>query len=488
MPICQYIFSTFCTLLLFFLHFGLYRINPHIITSPFPKYLLLKKILMNLYKIFLSSIITMLWGTMASASPDLPETLRPLAESNARLGMPNLLEKLKAGEPVKIAYLGGSITAQNGWRVLSRKFIQRKFPNAKVEEINAAIGGTGSDLGCLRVGADVLSKKPDAVFVEFAVNDAHQRPNTIFRNMEGIVRQIWGKSKNIDICFIYTITENNAQELKDGKMSRSASAMEALADYYSIPSIHFGKAVADAFAANKITMKSDSPVKYVDGESLDETSKVLLTPDGKIPFSKDGVHPYPNTGHLLYAGSFARSFEEFSKMPKDSDALDAARSKPAADNLSPTNIKTIPFAAAELFGDTEDLSWDSPIMSKSFSERAPFKFKKFKKNSGFKFDFHGRKLVMYVLYGPGGGEATVSTDSQAPRKIRFFDGYCSYYRMMPILIFEGNDGRHIVEFKMSDSKIDKGSILLPSHKQDFDKNPKKYEPANGYACCLYVVQ
>ena len=32
---------------------------------------------------------------------------------------------------------------------------------------------------------------------------------------------------------------------------------------------------------------------------------------------------------------------------------------------------------AELFGDTEDLSWDSPIMSKQFSERAPFKFKKF---------------------------------------------------------------------------------------------------------------
>ena len=306
--------------------------------------------------------------------------------------------------------------------------------------------------------------------------------------MEGIVRQIWGKSKDIDVCFVYTITANNMQELKDGKMSRSASAMEVLADYYSIPSIHFGKAVADALAADKIVMKSDSPVKYVDGEALDETSKVSLTPDGKIPFSKDGVHPYPNTGHLLYAGAFARAFEEFSKMPKDSDALAAARSKPAADNLSPTNIKTIPFATAELFGDTEDLSWDSPIMSKQFSERAPFKFKKFKKNSGFKFDFHGRKLVMYVLYGPGGGEATISIDSQAPRKIRFFDGYCSYYRMMPILIFEGNDDRHIVEFKMSDSKIDKRSILLPSHQQDFDKNPKKYEPANGYACCLYIVQ
>lgn len=311
---------------------------------------------MNLYKIHLTFIISMFFAAIASANPDLPENPSPLTESNARLGMPNLIEKLKAGEPVKIAYLGGSITAQNGWRVLSRKLIQRKFPNAKVEEINAAIGGTGSDLGCLRVGADVISKNPDAVFVEFAVNDAHQRPNTIFRNMEGIVRQIWGKSKDIDVCFVYTITANNMQELKDGKMSRSASAMEVLANYYSIPSIHFGKAVADALAADKIVMKSDSPVKYVDGEALDETSKVSLTPDGKIPFSKDGVHPYPNTGHLLYAGAFARAFEEFSKMPKDSDALAAARSKPAADNLSPTNIKTIPLAAAELFGDTEDLS------------------------------------------------------------------------------------------------------------------------------------
>ena len=100
--------------------------------------------------------------------------------------------------------------------------------------------------------------------------------------MEGIVRQIWGKSKDIDVCFVYTITANNMQELKDGKMSRSASAMEVLADYYSIPSIHFGKAVADALAADKIVMKSDSPVKYVDGEALDETSKVSLTPDGKI--------------------------------------------------------------------------------------------------------------------------------------------------------------------------------------------------------------
>ena len=33
-----------------------------------------------------------------------------------RGGMPNVLAKLAAGKEVRIAYLGGSITAQNGWR------------------------------------------------------------------------------------------------------------------------------------------------------------------------------------------------------------------------------------------------------------------------------------------------------------------------------------------------------------------------------------
>ena len=37
--------------------------------------------------------------------------------------------------------------------------------------INAGIGATDSDYGCLRVQRDVLSQNPDLVIVEFAVND-----------------------------------------------------------------------------------------------------------------------------------------------------------------------------------------------------------------------------------------------------------------------------------------------------------------------------
>jgi hypothetical protein len=104
--------------------------------------------------------------------------------------LPNFLAKAKtAGAEVKVGYLGGSITAQQGWRVKTLAHFQKTWPQAKFSEINAAIGGTGSDLGVFRVKQDVLDQRPDLLFVEFAVNDGGAAPGQIQRCMEGIVRQ-----------------------------------------------------------------------------------------------------------------------------------------------------------------------------------------------------------------------------------------------------------------------------------------------------------
>jgi hypothetical protein len=40
----------------------------------------------------------------------------PLVEYSPRGGLSNVLSKLERGEAVRVAYLGGSITAQDGWR------------------------------------------------------------------------------------------------------------------------------------------------------------------------------------------------------------------------------------------------------------------------------------------------------------------------------------------------------------------------------------
>ncbi len=98
-----------------------------------------------------------------------------------RGGWGNFVSKLRSGETVKVAYLGGSITAAPGWRVKTREWLSKEFPQAKVAEINAAIGGTGSDLGVFRLQRDALQHHPDLLFVEFAVNDG-----VLHRKLSGV--------------------------------------------------------------------------------------------------------------------------------------------------------------------------------------------------------------------------------------------------------------------------------------------------------------
>ena len=179
----------------------------------------------------------------SSAADEFP--LAEAKECRPRNGLPNFLVKANtAGADIKIGYLGGSITAQPGWRPKTLAHFKKTWPQAKFSEINAAIGGTGSDLGVFRLKQDVLDHQPDLLFVEFAVNDGGASPEQIFRCMEGIVRQTWKALPECDICFVYTLTEQLAPAMLDGKFQRSASAMEKIADHYGIPTVHMAMEVA----------------------------------------------------------------------------------------------------------------------------------------------------------------------------------------------------------------------------------------------------
>jgi hypothetical protein len=184
--------------------------------------------------------------------------IRKLVESTPRGGLPNFYAKLDSKQDTVIAYFGGSITAQAGYRVHSLKYFQEEYKETKVAEINAAIGGTGSDLGAYRLEHDVLKFKPDLVFVEFAVNDGGASPYSIRQSMEGIVRHIWNELPSCDIIFVYTLTAGNVKELQDGKMQRSASVMEEIADYYQIPSIHMGVEIVALEKQGKLLMKASN--------------------------------------------------------------------------------------------------------------------------------------------------------------------------------------------------------------------------------------
>ncbi len=97
----------------------------------------------------------------------------------------NVMRKAQSGQKITIAFIGGSITRgtmSKGTRDSSMNkklnyvdyfsnWWYKKFPRADLRFINAGISATDSYLGVHRVKKDVLSKKPDLVIVEFAVND-----------------------------------------------------------------------------------------------------------------------------------------------------------------------------------------------------------------------------------------------------------------------------------------------------------------------------
>ena len=163
----------------------------------------------------------------------------------------NTLYCLKRKKALRVAYFGGSITeggAENGWRGRTTTWLRETFPNAEVTEIQAAIGGTGSELGAYRCDRDVIAHRPDLTFIEFAVNDSGAKAENTQRNIEACVRKIMRANPQGEIMFVYTITKTIRDRLGEGKPYVSRDVDEGIASYYNWPSVDIGTPLAEAVA------------------------------------------------------------------------------------------------------------------------------------------------------------------------------------------------------------------------------------------------
>ena len=87
--------------------------------------------------------------------------------------------KARAGENLTVVYFGCSLMwsanasepNETGFRGLMSRYLEKRYPKAHFRFVDAAVGGTGAMLGVFRLERDVLSRKPDLVFLDFACND-----------------------------------------------------------------------------------------------------------------------------------------------------------------------------------------------------------------------------------------------------------------------------------------------------------------------------
>ena len=134
-----------------------------------------------------------------------------------------------------MAFLGGSITwgatatdpLKTSWRALVTQYFEKRFPKAHFTGIDAAIGGTPSELAVFRMDRDVLPYKPDLTFVEFCVNDG-AKP-TSQETMEGIVRKLHKSNPRMAVVLVIIGAGYDYR----GQGNREQHI--ALAEYYGLP-------------------------------------------------------------------------------------------------------------------------------------------------------------------------------------------------------------------------------------------------------------
>lgn len=377
--------------------------------------------------------------TMAKLiEPAQPDSLLPAKAFTPRGGLPNFFAKLNSGKPIKIAFLGGSITrAGGGYRDQIIEKLMDQYPKTTFQEVMAAVSGTGSDFGACRLKQHVTDHQPDLVFVEFAVNDNRWRMKLVRETMEGIVRQLRKADPAMDICFVYTFSAENLPTLQTGMFPASVSAMENVADHYNIPSIHMGLDVVAAITKGRMRISGKK----------EEQNDIPL-------FSLDGVHPLPETGHKMYTTALAKYLM---LMKEKHTPVKHSLPRP----LEAGNWENAGMVSLEAQGKFSG-NWgttDSVTKGKEYYSLMRTVYATASPEATLTVNFEGTRFGLADIMGPGTAAIELTIDQQPPRVISRFDAFSTYYRLNYFILTDLAPGKHTATIRLSPAPLNKAAIL-----------------------------
>lgn len=232
-------------------------------------------------------------ATLPIHASDYHELYDGLANSQLRF------ERERKG---RIAFLGGSITFNHGWRDSIANYFIKRFPDTEFEFIEAGIPSMGTTPAAFRLQRDVLSNgKIDLLFEEAAVNDASNgRTKTEqIRALEGIVRHLRQQNPEMDMVLMHFVDPDKMKHYNNGQIPEVIQNHNQVAQHYRIPSINLAKEVTDRINNGEFTWKDDfknlHPSPFGQGvyaksmiTFLDNALPSRIAEDDKIT-----AHPFP---------------------------------------------------------------------------------------------------------------------------------------------------------------------------------------------------
>lgn len=216
------------------------------------------------YSLLLFSVLSLsCLEVFAQIEVDSITNTAPLNASNyhqERGGLKNsqmIFERSKKG---RVAFLGGSITYNSGWRDSISEYLEKRFPETTFEFITAGIPSMGTTPAAFRLERDVLSKgKIDLLFEEAAVNDASNGRTTQeqIRAMEGIVRHSRIANPSVDIVMMHFVDPDKINSYANGIEPEVITNHNSVAEHYDINTINLAKEVTDRIHHKEFTWEAD---------------------------------------------------------------------------------------------------------------------------------------------------------------------------------------------------------------------------------------
>ncbi len=243
----------------------------------------------------------------------------PLSSSDyhqIRGGLRNSQIQFELNKKGRVAFLGGSITYNSGWRDSVCAYLETRFPETEFEFIEAGIPSMGTTPAAFRLERDVLSAgRIDLLFEEAAVNDATngRTPDEQIRAMEGIIRHLRKSNPAIDIVMIHFVDPNKIADYNHKIEPEVIVNHNQVAEHYNIPTINLAKEVTDRINNGEFTWENDftnlHPSPFGQGvyansiiHFLNHAFTNCLHPDDKLTTQNLPVRIDKNSydnGHLL---------------------------------------------------------------------------------------------------------------------------------------------------------------------------------------------
>ncbi|OCT12070.1 hypothetical protein A8709_29900 [Paenibacillus pectinilyticus] len=298
-------------------------------------------------------------------------------------------KKLQEGQ-VTLGFIGGSITADSSvmanWPEPVARWFVESFPHVHFTVENAAIGATGSDLAVFRAERDVINRKCDLTFIEFAVNDYNTPSEQRMRAREGLIRKLLADGHS-ELVIIYTYCQKMYEEMSQGEVPASISEFEELAAHYGISSVWVGQ------------------------HAWQEVKKGRMTWDEWLP---DGLHP-TYRGSLSYGQCVIAYLEKVLLTIPDEESVVTEISLPTPLNIHHWgHVETLSLDTVQLEG-----PWmirratahmprvDQILTTSAIGAKLSFSFNG--KGLALAFDF-GKKSAEFTYKLDGGPEITTCRD------------------------------------------------------------------------------